>query len=66
MTPIQYRDPETEEVLGRSYEEAAPAIGQTVTIEGLGECRVLYRWRTNPTSCVVYVRPVERKTMAVA
>lgn len=66
MTPIQYRDPETEEVLDRSYEETAPAIGQTVMIEGVGECRVLYRWRTNPTSCVVYVLSIEQKTTAAA
>jgi hypothetical protein len=35
-------------------------------IEGLGECRVLYRWRTNPTSCVVYVRPIDQKTTVAA
>ena len=55
MIPVQYRDPETEEILERRYEDGAPAIGARVKI-GFGEYRVLYRWRCVPTSCIVYVR----------
>lgn len=59
MIPVQYRDAETEEVLEYRYEEAAPEIGARVGLDGAGEVRVLYRWRCNPTACVVYVRRVE-------
>jgi hypothetical protein len=55
MIPVQYRDPETEEILERRYEDGAPAIGARVRI-GFGEFEVLYRWRCVPTSCIVYVR----------
>lgn len=55
MIPVQYRDPETEEVLDWRYEEAAPAIGNRVQI-GFEEFQVLYRWRCVPTQCTVYVR----------
>jgi hypothetical protein len=54
MIPVQYRDPHTEEILERRYEEGAPAIGTRVMI-GFKEYRVLYRWRCVPTSCIVYV-----------
>ena len=54
MIPVQYRDPHTEEILERRYEESAPAIGTRVMI-GFEEYRVLYRWRCVPTSCIVYV-----------
>ena len=54
MIPVQYRDPHTEEILERRYEEGAPAIGTWVMI-GFEEYRVLYRWRCVPTSCIVYV-----------
>jgi hypothetical protein len=54
MIPVQYRDPETEEILDRRYEEGAPAIGSQVRI-GFEEFQVLYRWRCVPTSCIVYV-----------
>ena len=54
MIPVQYRDPQTEEILERRYEEDAPAIGTRVII-GFDEYRVLYRWRCVPTSCIVYV-----------
>ncbi|MGH3109209.1 MAG: hypothetical protein ACRDN7_11475 [Rubrobacter sp.] len=54
MIPVQYRDPHTEEILERRYEEGAPAIGTRVMI-GFEEYRVLYRWRCVPTSCIVYV-----------
>jgi hypothetical protein len=54
MIPVQYRDPHTEEILDRRYEEGAPAIGTRVMI-GFDEYRVLYRWRCVPTSCIVYV-----------
>jgi hypothetical protein len=62
MTPIQYRDPETDEILERTYEDSTPEIGQTVTLDTFGECQVLYRWRTHPTACVVYVQ--RAKTLA--
>jgi hypothetical protein len=55
MIPVQYRDPETEEILERRYEDGAPEIGTRVKI-GFGEFEVLYRWRCVPTSCIVYVR----------
>lgn len=61
MTPIQYRDPETDEILERTYEDATPEIGQTVTLDTMGECQVLYRWRTQPAD-IVYVRTA--KTLA--
>jgi hypothetical protein len=54
MIPVQYRDPQTEEILEGRYEEGAPAIGTRVMI-GFEEYRVLYRWRCVPTSCIVYV-----------
>lgn len=56
MTPIQYRDPETDEILERAYAEKTPEIGQTVMLDTLGECRVLYRWRTHPMADVVYIQ----------
>jgi hypothetical protein len=59
MIPVQYRDPQTEEILERRYEEGAPAIGTRVRI-GFDEYRVLYRWRCVPTSCIVYVHRVPR------
>jgi len=60
MIPVQYRDPQTEEILERRYEEGAPAIGTRVMI-GFEECMVLYRWRCVPTSCIVYVHRVVRE-----
>jgi hypothetical protein len=60
MIPVQYRDPETEEILERRYEEGAPGIGSQVRI-GFDEYRVLYRWRCVPTSCIVYVQRAARE-----
>jgi hypothetical protein len=61
MIPVQYRDPETEEILERRHEEdGAPTIGTRVRI-GFDEYRVLYRWRCVPTSCIVYVRRVAKE-----
>ena len=60
MIPVQYRDPHTEEILERRYEEGAPAIGTRVRI-GFDEYRVLYRWRCVPTSCIVYVHRAVRE-----
>ncbi|MGH3086069.1 MAG: hypothetical protein ACRDSJ_01970 [Rubrobacteraceae bacterium] len=61
MTTVQYRDPQTEEILDRRYEEGTPRIGQTVRI-GFEEYQVLFRWRTVPTCCIVYVRRMERRS----
>jgi hypothetical protein len=66
MIPVQYRDPETEEILDRKYEEKVPEIGQRVMLDGVWECEVLYRWRCHPTCCVVYARPVRDKVSAAA
>lgn len=55
MIPVQYRDPETEEVLEYRYEEGTPPIGTRVSI-GFTEYQVLFRWQCVPTSCIVYVR----------
>jgi hypothetical protein len=63
MIPVQYRDPETEEILERRHEEGAPAIGTRVRI-GFHEYQVLYRWRCVPTSCIVYVRRIVREAAA--
>jgi hypothetical protein len=64
MIPVQYRDPETEEILERRYEEdGAPGIGTRVRI-GFDEYQVLYRWRCVPTSCIVYVRRVAKEVPA--
>ena len=60
MIPVQYRDPQTEEILERRYEESEPAIGARVRI-GFDEYRVLYRWRCVPTSCIVYVHRIVRE-----
>lgn len=60
MITVQYRDPQTEEILDRRSEEEMPAIGQTVCI-GFDEHRVLFRWRTVPTCCIVYVQRMERE-----
>ena len=60
MIPVQYSDPQTEEILERRYEEGAPSIGTRVRI-GFDEYRVLYRWRCVPTSCIVYVHGVPRE-----
>ena len=38
MIPVQYRDPETEEVLDRRYEEKVPEIGQRVMLDAVWEC----------------------------
>jgi hypothetical protein len=65
MIPVQYRDPQTEEILDGRYEESAPTIGTQVTI-GFEEYRVLYRWRCVPTSCIVYVWRVPREMRAAA
>ena len=59
MIPVQYRDPQTEEILERRYEEGAPAIGTRVRI-GFDE----YGSSTGgvvPTSCIVYVHRVGRE-----
>ena len=60
MIPVQYRDPQTEEILERRYEDGAPSIGTWVKI-GFDEYRVLYRWRCVPTSCIVYVHRVVKE-----
>jgi hypothetical protein len=60
MIPVQYRDPQTEEIIERRYEDGAPSIGTRVRI-GFEEYRVLYRWRCVPTSCIVYVHRVARE-----
>lgn len=65
MIPVQYRDPETEEILERRYEEGAPAIGTRVRI-GFEDFQVLFRWRCVPTSCIVYVRRVPREARVAA
>ncbi|HET7478648.1 MAG TPA: hypothetical protein VFJ72_03930 [Rubrobacteraceae bacterium] len=63
MIPIQYRDPQTEEIIERRYEDGAPSIGQRVQIDSQ-EYQVLFRWRCVPTSCIVYVRRVEQEMRA--
>ena len=63
MIPVQYRDPETEEILERRHEEEAPTIGARVRI-GFDEYQVLYRWRCVPTSCIVYVRRLSKEVPA--
>ncbi len=65
MIPVQYRDPETEDILERRYEEGAPPIGARVSI-GFEEFEVLYRWRCVPTACIVYVRRVRKEARAAA
>ena len=60
MIPVQYRDPETEEILERRYEDGAPTIGTRVKI-GFDEYQVLYRWRCVPTSCIVYARRLPKE-----
>ncbi|HEX2183674.1 MAG TPA: hypothetical protein VHH10_15435 [Rubrobacteraceae bacterium] len=65
MIPVQYRDPETEEILERRHEEAVPAIGTRVQI-GFGQYQVLFRWRCVPTCCIVYVRRAPREVPAAA
>jgi hypothetical protein len=65
MIPVQYRDPQTEEILARGYEEGVPAIGTRVRI-GFDEYMVLYRWRCVPTSCIVYVHRVVREARPAA
>jgi hypothetical protein len=65
MIPVQYRDPETEEILERRYEESVPGIGTRVKI-GFGDYRVLFRWQCVPTSCIVYVRRVPREDRRIA
>jgi len=66
MVPVEYRDPQTEEILDRRFEAGPPVIGQRVMLDGVWDCEVLYRWRCNPSACVVYVRPVTRKVLAAA
>ncbi|WP_119067020.1 hypothetical protein [Rubrobacter indicoceani] len=61
MITVQYRDSQTEEILDRRSEPGMPAIGQSVRI-GFEEHRVLYRWRTVPTCCIVYVQRVPRES----
>lgn len=60
MITVQYRDPQTEEILDGRYEETTPEIGETVRI-GFEEYQVLFRWRTVPTCCIVYVRRMPRE-----
>lgn len=61
MITVQYRDSQTEEILDRRSEEQMPSIGQSVRI-GFEDHRVLYRWRTVPTCCIVYVQRVPRES----
>ena len=65
MIPVQYRDPETEEILERRHEESVPAIGTRVQI-GFEHYQVLFRWQCVPTSCIVYVRRIPSKVRARA
>ncbi len=65
MIPVQYRDPETEEILERRHEDSVPGIGTRVQI-GFGQYQVLFRWRCVPTCCIVYVRRVPREVPAAA
>lgn len=67
MIPVQYRDPETEEILELRHEEATPAIGTRVRI-GFADFEVLFRWQCVPTSCIVYVRraPQEKRAGVAA
>jgi len=65
MIPVQYRDPQTEEIIDRRYEESAPAMGQRVRI-GYEDYTVLYRWRCVPTSCIVYVWRVPQELRVAA
>jgi hypothetical protein len=65
MIPVQYRDPETEEILDRRYEESVPTIGTRVQID-FRHYQVLFRWQCVPTSCIVYVRRVSREVGARA
>lgn len=63
MIPVQYRDPETEEVLELRHEEETPTIGTRVNI-GFADYQVLFRWQCVPTSCIVYVRRSEKEAGA--
>ena len=65
MIPVQYRDPETEEILEHRYEGESPAIGTEVQI-GFERFEVLYRWRCVPTCCIVYVRRVTKEAPTAA
>jgi hypothetical protein len=58
MVPVQYRNSETEEVVGLALVEAIPADGERLSFAGIGDCEVQCLWSGAPTSCVVYVRPV--------
>lgn len=58
MIPIHYRDSETEEELGRGFEEVLPTVGQSIFVDEVGECRVVYRWRNGPGASVAYVRRI--------
>lgn len=65
MIPVQYRDPETEEILDLRHEEETPGIGTKVKL-GFAEYQVLFRWQCVPTSCIVYVRRAEQGARAGA
>jgi len=58
MVPVQYRNSETEEVVGSALEEAIPADGERRSFAGRGDFEVLCLWSGAPTGCVMYVRPV--------
>lgn len=60
MITVQYRDSQTEEIIERRSEQEIPSMGQIVRI-GFEEHRVLFRWRTVPTCCIVYVQRVPRE-----
>ena len=60
MIRVQYRDPQSEEVLTNRNEESSPATGARVWI-GFEQYQARYQWRWVPTSCIVYVRRAARE-----
>jgi hypothetical protein len=58
VVAVHYRDVDTGEHLGQRYEEVAPEPGTRVSLDGAGECVLLYYWELRPESCDVYARRI--------
>ncbi|TCJ16902.1 hypothetical protein E0L93_09360 [Rubrobacter taiwanensis] len=58
MVAVHYRDAETGEQLGRRFEEVPPRLGERVSLDGAGDCLILYYWELRPESCDVFARRI--------
>ena len=56
MVAVHYLDADTGDRLGQRFEEDLPEVGESVSLDGMGDFSVMCFWELRPESCDVYAR----------